>query len=70
MRNVDIASYADDNAPYIAEENIDQIISALENSAVSLFKWFSDNQLKANPHKCDFLITETCKRKLRLLATL
>ena len=48
IKDVDIASYADDSTPYIVG---DQPISALENAATSLFKWFSDNQMKANPDK-------------------
>ena len=38
---MEIVSYACDNTSYIAGENIDQVISVLQNAA-SLFKWFSN----------------------------
>ena len=49
----------DDNKPYIAGNKIDQAISALKNAATSLFKWFSDNQIKANPDKNHLLINKS-----------
>ena len=51
MKDVDIGNYADDNISYITEDNIDQVISALQNAAASLFKWFSDNQMKVGKRK-------------------
>ena len=33
-----------------------QLISTLQNFAAPLFKWFSDNQRKANPGKCHLII--------------
>ena len=47
--NFDFASYADDNTPYTTDE---KVIQKLEIEAESLFKWFSDNQMKAKPDKC------------------
>ena len=43
LKNIDFASYADDNTPYTKHDSIDQVISRLEEIAGSLFKWFSDN---------------------------
>ena len=72
MENIDIASYADDNTPYTTGNSIEEVIQKLENAAKTLFQWFSDNQMKANPDKCHFLcnsnsevslITETQKVK-------
>ena len=37
-KDVDIATYADDNTPNIVGYNIDQIISALQNASASLFE--------------------------------
>ena len=54
MENIDIASYADDNTPYTKGNSIEEIIQKLENAAKTLFQWFSDNQMKANPDKCHF----------------
>ena len=55
MENIDIASYADDNTPYTTGNSMEEVIQKLENAAKTLFQWFSDNQMKANPNKCHFL---------------
>ena len=41
--DVDIANYADDNTVYKEHENIDDLISSLQDAAAKLFKWFSNN---------------------------
>ena len=51
MKDVDIASYADGNTPYIVGSSVYQVISALPDAAASLFKWFSDTQMKGNSDK-------------------
>ena len=38
MKDADIASFADDNTPYIVGDNIDQVVLALQNAAAFLFK--------------------------------
>ena len=55
MENIDIASYADHNTPYITGNSVGEVIQKLENAEQTLFQWFSDNQMKANPDKCHFL---------------
>ena len=50
------ASYADGNTPYVEANNIDEVIRILENDSIQLFKWFSDNQMKANKDKCHLVI--------------
>ena len=62
MKNSDIASYADANTPYNIGDNIDQVISPLQNGDVSLFKWLSYNQMKVNPDKYHLFINESCKK--------
>ena len=81
LKDIDFASYADDNtpytehesidqvtprleetAPYTEHESIDQVIPRLEETAKSLSKWFSDNQMKANPGKCHLLLNNSCKK--------
>ena len=44
MNKTDFASYADDitNTPHTSGQNID------DNNSVRLFKWLSNNQMKAN----------------------
>ena len=66
MENIDIARYADDNAPYTTGNSIEEVIQKLENAAKTLFQWFSDNQMKANLDKCHFL----CSSKREVCLTI
>ena len=54
--DVDFASYADDNTPYVAGKDIDQLIASLETAARNLFQWFRDNEMKPNASKCHLLL--------------
>ena len=56
VKNLDVASYADDSAPFIAENNIDNVIASLEQVSVVLFNWFKNNRLKSNVDKCHALV--------------
>ena len=56
VQNVDFASYADDNTIYDAGDNIDEVIFSLQESSKKLFKWFADNQMKANEDKCHLIV--------------
>ena len=47
--------YADDNTRYTTGNSIEEVIQKLENTMKTLFQWFSDNQMKANTDKCNFL---------------
>ena len=49
LKDIDLLNYADDKTLYTEHESIDQVISRLEETAKSLFKWLSDNQMKATP---------------------
>ena len=55
LSQTNFASYADDNTQYVEGSNIDEVITILENDSVQLFKWFSDNHLKANKDKCHLI---------------
>ena len=56
--DVDIANYADDHTIYKKHDNIDEIIKPLQDAAVKLFKWFSDNQMRVNTDKCHLLLSK------------
>ena len=58
LDDVDFASYADDNTPYVTGESVDQVTYRLENSAKTLFQWFRDNEMKSNASKCHFLLSK------------
>ena len=59
MKEIETASYADHNTPYISTKNIDKLISSLVEVSKTLFKWFADNHLKANTGKRDLLDSGT-----------
>ena len=58
MKETYFSSYADDNTPYRTAETIDEVIKLLEHDSTFLFKWFSDNQMKANINKCHLLVNK------------
>ena len=51
------ASYTDDNTPYVAADSTEDIIRKWENDLIKLFKWFSDNHMKANKGKCHLIFS-------------
>ena len=53
--DVDIANYADDNTPHSSNINLNKVLHDLEKISDTLFKWFTDNLLKANPEKSHLL---------------
>ena len=61
MNETDFASYTDDNTPYVVGNNIEDIIIKLQNAWLTLFQWFYDNQMKANPDKCYFICSSDDK---------
>ena len=48
----------DDNAICKEYENIEDLITSLQDAAAKLFKWFSDNQMKGNTGKCHLLLSK------------
>ena len=59
MDDIDFASYADDNTPYTSGSTIPEVIVSLKDISSRLFKWFNDNQMKANPEKCHLLLNSS-----------
>ena len=49
--DVDIANYADDNTPQSSNINLNKVLHDLEKNSNTLFQWFTDNLLIANPEK-------------------
>ena len=66
IEDTDIASYSDDNIPYVSADNINGVIKSLEKASEVLFKWFNDNLMKINADKCHLLvgINNTVKIKI------
>ena len=55
LKDIDIASYADDSGPFIVENKID-VIASLQQVSDALFNWFKNNRLKNNFDKCHVLV--------------
>ena len=52
---LDITNYADDNTPHSTNINLNKVLHDLEKMSDTLFKWFTDNLLKANREKSHLL---------------
>ena len=57
VKDIDIASYADDSTPFVVKNNIDNVIASLEQVSDALFNWFKNNRLKKNVDKCHVLVS-------------
>ena len=51
VKDIDIASYADDSTPFLGENNIN-VIAFLEQVSDAFFNWLKNNRLKNNVGKC------------------
>ena len=66
LNDVNIASYADDNTPYVIADDINGVIKSLEKASITLFEWFENNLLKSNANKCHLLVSSTDAVNLRV----
>ena len=66
IEDTEIASYADDNTPYVIADNIDGVIKSLEEASEILFKWFNDNLMKINADKCHLLVSTNNTVKIKI----
>ena len=66
--NIDIASYGDDNTPYSVRKSQCDLETKLQKASIKLFKWFYENDLKANQDKCHFLSSLDINTKFSLPA--
>ena len=48
VKDIHIASYADDSTPCIDEDDIDNLITSLEEASNYLFDCFKNNRVKSN----------------------
>ena len=44
-------------------DDLSNVILKLQNDSKTLFKWFNDNQTKANPYKSHFICSSSIKNK-------
>ena len=66
MCETDFARYADDNTPYVSGDSIDYRIKSFEDDSINLFKWFLDNQVKANSDKCHLITSKQSCMNLKM----
>ena len=66
LNDVDIASYADDNTPYVIADDINGVITSLKQTSKALFEWFENNLLKSNADKCHLLVSSSDAVNLRV----
>ena len=69
MNKTDLCSYADDSTPYRTANTIDEVIQSLQYDPMMLFKWFSNNQLKANTSKYHLLLNKKHEVTIRIGST-
>ena len=55
MNNVNFASHADDNTPYVIGDGVIQVIEYLKEASDELFCWFANKQMKVNSDKCHLI---------------
>ena len=58
-KDVDFARYADDNTPYWIRKTLEEVISQLEKTSISIFERFQNNAMKANPDECHLLLSKS-----------
>ena len=57
VSDIHITSYADDNTPYMIADNVDDLITSLEQASNRLFEWFENNLLRSNTDKRHLLVS-------------
>ena len=57
VKDVNIASYTDDNTLYDSCDTIEQVLLSLQSSSKKPFQWLSDNQMKSKTEKCHLIIS-------------
>ena len=66
IKDTDIASYADDNTPYVVLIVQMELLSYQKKPQKFLFKWFNDNLIKNNADKCYLLVSTNNTVKIKI----
>ena len=62
-------SYTDDTTPYSSGKNAATVLENIETKGKEVFNWFSTNYLKANPGKCQLLLTSKDEASIKIYDT-
>ena len=66
ISEIDIASYADDNTPYVSGDLPEDVMESLQTNSEKLLEWFSHNKMKANTDKCHLLMSTKIPTTLKI----
>ena len=70
VKDIRIASYADDNTLYDSCDTLEEVILSLQSSSKKLFRWLSDNQIKGNTEKCHLTMNTDQSVNFQLVGSL
>ena len=63
QKDVNFAAYADYNAPYFCNKNLEVILSKLQICALKLLGWFPNKYMKMNSYKCHLILSSNDENK-------
>ena len=66
MNDIEFASYPDGNTPFFMDDDLSDVILKLQNASKTLFKWCSDNRMKASPDNCRFICSSSVKTSIMI----
>ena len=64
---LDIASYAEDNTPFIFSSELNEVLQKLRIEVNKMPKWFQNNYFKLNPKECHLLATSKSEMTLKFV---
>ena len=70
VKDVNIASYADDNRLSDSCDTIEEVLLSFQSLSKKLFQWLSDNQMKGNIEKCHLIMSTDQSVNFRLVGSL
>ena len=53
----DVCNFADDTTPYLCDNNLDFVLTELEEHSLIATEWFENNYIKINSDKCHLFIS-------------
>ena len=66
INDVEFASDVVNNTPFFVGHYLSDFTLKLQNASNTLFKWFNDNQMKANPDKRHFICSSSVKTRITI----
>ena len=66
IKDIKIASYADDTTPYFTGNNLTELLTILENESNILMEWFRFNEMKPNEDKSHLFMVPSCYTSVKL----